>query len=333
MQDYYAVLGVPENASQDDIAKAYREKARQYHPDLNPDGADEFKKVAEAHETLNNPDKRRHYDLSRKGGHPGIPFRTPFGDDPFMNSFFRSSHRRRRQESHAAAQISFKEAISGCVTKVTVHQPKVCDICHGSGVRRTQRCEQCQGHGFLSMSQPPFQVQVPCGACRGTGNVPIELCTCDHGFSGTDTITADVEIPAGVHSGMTMRIQDKIGPDTDLLVHIQVQDHPYFTHEHDDLICTYPVSYHQLVLGDTIEVPGMNGKISVKIPAGTVAGSKVRIKGHGSPSIRTPGTTGDLYINLKLEMPADDEYKRLVEQLKEIEKKHTEPLLKKFEVV
>ena len=334
MQDYYAILGVPKNASKADIDAAYRLKAKELHPDVHPDdptAADKFKAVNQAYEVLGHPDKRRDYD-SPQPRMPQMP--QGFGGfGGFHNPFFRQRHphQQRPRDMQVGVDLGFMEAAKGCKKSIVLHRPVRCNQCNGSGVLSWDTCQACGGKGVIQISQPPFSVQVGCSDCQGQGKTPKQRCGCRNGYSDVVEDSVDIDVPAGIDADMHIRFQGKGENGGDVVAIVRIMPHEIFQRQGATLICEYPVSYSQLVLGDTVDVPGIDNKLSVKIPPGTAPGSRIRLRGQGIEDVTNPGTRGDYYVVLKLEMPKGDAaYETAVRGLVDQERKHIEPLLRKY---
>ena len=299
-QDYYKLLGVPRNAKAEDIKKAYRKLARQYHPGVNPGSADSegrFKQVSEAFEVLSDPKKRDIYDRygyyseqsaagSRSGGHSldltnldSADFRDLYSE-MFGNIRPRSSQVREQPATGSDIEhplsISFEQAMQGLTTKIEVDRNEVCEVCRGTGEDEGQ--------------------QVVCSVCTGSGIVPKR-----------ETIT--VSIPAGVDTGSRVRIPNKghagklSGQPGDLYIVTNVGEHPYLTRQGDNIYCTVPITVPEAALGAEIEVPTVEGKALLRIPPGTHSGQRFRLRERGAPSLRAGGVRGDQFVEVKITLP------------------------------
>ena len=345
-KDYYEVLGVPRNASEDDIRRAYRRKAMDYHPDRNkrPDAEEKFKEVNEAYQVLADDEKRGQYD---RFGHAGVGasaggargfdgfdgFRG-FGD--IFDSFFGDVAGRRRRGPQRGRDIEtkvglpFEEAAFGVEREVEVNRIEGCSQCSGSGSEpgtTPNTCATCRGMGQVRQSQQTmfgnFSQVAPCPACKGRGSIITNPCDACRGL-GTERRKRRiaVKIPAGVETGMQVRLTGEGdsspdgGPSGNLYLTMNVEPHPFFKREGDDLLYDLPVSFPQAALGADLEVPSLNGVETVKIPAGTQPATVFRIRGKGIPHVNG-GRKGDLLVSVKLEVPTsiDSQQRKLLEEL------------------
>ena len=336
-RDYYEVLGVDKSASADDIKKAYRKLAKQYHPDLNkdnPDAAEKFKEVGEAYSVLSDAEKKQRYD---QFGHAGVDgnggggFGGGFGGfdmgdlGDIFGSFFGggfgggSSRRNAPQKGRdirASIELTFEEAAFGAKKDVRVSRLENCETCNGSGAKagtQPETCSRCSGRGQVrSVQNTPFgqiQTNTTCPECRGKGKVIKERCTACQGAGKTrisDKIT--INIPAGVDDGQSVRVRSKGdagengGPNGDLYVAISIKRHPIFERDEYDVYVEAPISFVQATLGCELEVPTLDGKKTQTIPEGTQSGTKFRIKGVGIPYPNGSGR-GDQFVTVNVEIP------------------------------
>lgn len=361
-RDYYEVLGVPRNASVEEIKKAYRRLAMQWHPDRNPDNHKEseekFKEAAEAYSALSDPQKRAEYDHY---GHVGMPTAGFGGFDPAIFSefsdilgdffgfgdLFGTGSRRGRSHTQRGADlrfdltISFEEAAFGVKTRIKIPRTELCTVCNGSGAKPGTRpiaCRHCGGSGHLRYQQGFFSVSRTCGACSGTGTVIAEPCK---NCQGTGRVrvekTLGVNVPAGVDSESRLRIPGEGeagvhgGPPGDLYVVLHVQEHPFFQREDHHLICTIPISFTQAALGANVEVPTLEGTETLQIPEGTQTGARFRIRGKGIPYLNGHGR-GDLYVFIQAVTPTrlTKEQRKLLEQLDSLTRPDNRPVEKSF---
>jgi len=317
--DYYAVLGVSKEATQDEITKAYRKGAKTHHPDVNPgdpEAPKRFQEIQEAYDILSDQNKRAQYDarssgmfFRRRPDGDGSPFGNPFMD---MMSEVLSRNSFKGKNAHAKVDIDLREVMSGCTKTVAVKVRTKCEDCKGSGVASTQSCDQCNGSGFLVVNNAPFEFRQNCPGCKGTGRVnpqPCEACR-GMGAKGEHERSIDLRIPAGIESGMSIRIpgqgEESIndGSPGDLIVAVSVKPHPVFTRDGADLLMDVPVTYTQLALGGDLPILGLHGEeMVVKVPCGAQSHAKLKLKGRG---LAFPnGIVGDLYVTIKLETPKE----------------------------
>lgn len=338
-RDYYEVLGVQKSASEDEIKKAYRKLAKQYHPDLNPGDKNaeaKFKEVNEAYEVLSDKDKRTRYD---QFGHAGVdpnfgggagggsPFQgAGFDISDIFDSFFgggfgggrRANPNAPRQGSDVQANlaISFEEAAKGCKKNIEYQQIEVCDHCHGSGAEAgtsPKTCPNCNGTGQVRVSQrTPFgvvQSTQSCDRCHGSGKIIETPCkSCDGKGRVRRRKTLEVTVPAGIDDEQILNVSGKGnagingGPNGDLHVYISVRPHPIFQREGYNVHCEMPITFTQAALGADVEVPTLDGKVSYHVHEGTQPGDVFRLKGKGIQSLHSR-TRGDQYVRVTVEVP------------------------------
>jgi len=337
-KDYYAVLGLKKDASADQIKKAFRKLARQYHPDQNKDpGAEKrFKEVTEAHDVLSDPATRQEYDQARSmfgSGFRGGPRgggSTINLDDLFAGSGFggggigdlfggmwggapRGTARpaRRGSDVETEVRLSFREAATGAMLPVRLSSDTACQACHGTGARAgtTPRvCPSCQGSGMTARASGGFAVSEPCPACHGRGLMIDDPCpACRGSGQGQSDRTIQVRIPAGVLDGQRIRVKGQGGPggaggvSGDLFVVVHVNPDPLFSRQGEHLAITVPVTYAEAALGAEIGVPTLDGgQVRLKIPAGTRSGRTFRAKGKGI-ELKTGRT--DLLVTVQVQVP------------------------------
>jgi molecular chaperone DnaJ len=348
-KDLYTVLGVPKGASQDEIKKAYRKLAREYHPDKNPDDAAaeaRFKEIQTAYDVLSDPEKRKTYDrLGSADGRQrfdprGFDFGGDFniddlGDlgDLFGGIFGRGAGRQRSRAERGAdieaqVNLSFEESLKGIETKIPVDVETACSECGGSGAKpgtSPKVCPECRGRGVTSESQGLFALSHPCPRCRGNGTVIEDPCPRCQG-SGRERRTKrySVKIPAGVKDGTRIRLKGKGeaglagGPPGDLFVVTRVAESPVYKRRGSDLEVEVPVSLADAALGTQVEVPTPEGAVSLKVPAGSEHGKLLRIKGRGAPKLK--GGKGDVLARLKLDVPKklNKKQRELLEELRKV---------------
>jgi len=340
-RDYYEVLGVNKNATPEELKKAYRKLALQYHPDRNPgdkEAEEKFKEAAEAYEVLSNPEKRQRYDqfgfagMSGAGGNSGQGMSmddifSQFGDlfaDFGLGSFFsggfggsRSGRvaRERGSNIRVPLKLSLQDIEKGVKKKIKVKKDVVCEHCHGSGSEtgETETCPTCKGRGqVVQMMNSIFgqmQTASTCPHCGGTGKVIKNKCSHCNGqgiVKGEEVI--EIDIPAGVGEGMQLTLRGKggAGPHNgvngDLLVLIEEEAHPDFERDGNNLIYNLFISVTDAILGTEAEVPTVSGKVRVKIAPGTQSGKILRLRGKGLPNVNSYGS-GDLLVNVNVWIP------------------------------
>lgn len=341
-RDYYDVLGVDKDASTEDVKKAYRKLARQYHPDVNKaaDAESKFKEVQEAYEVLNDDQKRASYDRfghvdpnQGMGGGGGQDF-GGFGDifDMFFGGGGGGGRRnpnapQRGNDLQYSMSIEFKEAVFGKELDITIPRTESCDRCHGSGAKpgtKPETCTVCKGSGQQEVIQNTAFGRIVnrrvCSACNGQGQVVKDKCSECHGTGKLKKQRKiHVKIPGGVEDGSQLRVSGegesgtKGGPPGDLYIVIRVKTHEFFEREGDDIYCEVPLTFVQAALGDEIEIPTLTEKVKLKIPAGTQTGTHFRLKGKGVPRLRGYGQ-GDQHVKVVVVTPnnLDEEQKELL---------------------
>ena len=349
-RDYYEVLGLSKGASKDEIKKAYRKLARQYHPDVNNEpGADEkFKEISEAYEVLSDDEKKAHYD---QFGHVdpnqgfGGGFTSDFGGfggfEDIFSSFFGGGTRRtdpngprKGSDLEYTMTINFEEAAFGGEKEVQVTKEENCENCHGSGAKpgtSQETCSTCKGSGQVTIEQStPFGRIVnrrTCTTCKGSGKMIKEKCTVCRGRGRIDKkTTLKIKIPAGVDNGQQIRLAGKGeagmngGPAGDLYVAFRVKPHEIFVREDDDVYLDMPITFVQAALGSEIEVPTLEGKVMLKIPAGTQTGTKFRLRGKGIQNVHGRGK-GDQHVIVKVVVPKklSSKQKELLREFNEVD--------------
>ena len=358
-RDYYEVLGVSKGASEDEIKKAYKKLARKYHPDMNPgdkEAEEKFKEVNEANEVLSDPEKKARYDQfgfagvdpSYGAGGPGWGDGASgfdFGDlGDIFGSFFgggfgggsqqRRNGPQRGESIRASVSVSFTEAAFGCEKEITVERSEQCPTCKGNGCAAgttPEVCPTCHGTGSVQVRrQTPmgvFASTTPCSKCGGSGKIIHQPCPDCHGQGRIRKRRAiKVNIPAGIDDGQTISLRGQGhagkngGPNGDLLITIMVQPHEIFRREGTSVFCEAPITFAQAVLGGTLEIPTIDGKVKYEIPEGTQTGSVFRLRGKGIPSLNGRGR-GDQYVTVNIETP-----KNLNKEQKEALKKFSDLL-------
>ncbi len=356
-RDYYETLGVPKNASEEEIKKAYRKLAMKYHPDRNQgdaskDAEAKFKDAKEAYEMLSDAQKRAAYD---QFGHAGVdpnmrggpgPGQEGFGGfaeafgDIFGDIFGQQrggAGRGGRQvfrgsDLSYAMEVTLEEAANGKDAQIRIPTWDACDTCSGSGAKpgtQAKTCTTCNGQGAVQMRQGFFSVQQTCPTCRGSGKIIPEPCTVCHGQGKIKkTKTLEVKIPAGIDDGMRIRSAGNGepgtngGPPGDLYIEIRLKKHDIFERDGDDLHCAVPISFSTAALGGEIDVPTLAGKAAIDIPEGTQTGKQFRLRGKGVKGVRS-SYPGDLYCHITVETPV-----KLTEHQRKLMKEFDESLRK-----
>ncbi len=363
-KDYYEVLGVSKTASAADIKKAYRRLAMKHHPDRNPDNkeAEElFKQVKEAYEVLSDEQKRAVYDQyghealnaqmgGGAGGFGGFGAAGGFSDifgDVFEHIFTGGARqgggqgRSRAQQGNDlgyALELSLEQAAKGTTMEIQVPTLIACKTCSGSGAKKgstPKTCTTCDGHGQVRIQQGFFSIQQTCPDCRGEGKIISDPCADCHGQGRVrDRKTLSAKIPAGVDNGDRIRLGGEGeagfngGPAGDLYIQITVKEHPIFKRNENDLLCEVPISFACAALGGEVEVPTLEGKVSLKIPHETQSGKVFRLRGKGVKSVRGQGV-GDLLCTVLVEIPVNlsqeqiELLKNFQESLENDEKSHS----------
>jgi len=329
----YEAIGVPKNASQDEIKKAYRKLARQYHPDRNPDDKSaeaKFKEVQTAYDVLSDAEKRKQYDsfgngrVGGAGGPGGVPFDFNLQDfdiGDILGGIFSRGGRgagaqrqpQRGADLEATVNLSFEDSLKGIQTQIPVETEVGCHVCAGTGAQPGTVpviCPECNGRGVKAESQGLFSLSQPCPRCRGNGTVIEKPCDNCHGL-GRERRTKrySVKIPAGVKDGTRIQLKGKGepglggGPGGDLYVVSRVAESPTYRRRGvADLLVEVPVSFPTAALGGRVDVPTPDGPVSLKIPAGSEDGKLLKIKGRGAPKLKGGGK-GDLLARVKIDVP------------------------------
>ena len=335
-RDYYEVLGVSRGANDEEIKKAYRRLAVKLHPDKNPgdkSAEEKFKELSEAYEALSDPQKRAAYDQyghaafdpRARAGRAGFGggfhdpfeiFREVFGGSSIFENFFGSgpdpTQPQRGDDLRYDFEITLEEAALGCVKEIAVSKLDRCDTCKGSGMEpgsKIRTCSTCGGRGQVLTSRGIFSIAQTCPHCRGAGRIVEKPCKACQGEGKRERHSKiKLHIPAGVDTGSRLRSAgngeagSRGGPPGDLYVVLHVKAHEIFQREEDDLLCEVPVSFVQAALGAEIEVPTLDGRATIKIPAGTQPGTTLRIKGKGVKNLHGHGH-GDLHVRIQVEVP------------------------------
>lgn len=354
-RDYYEILGVNRNATDNDLKASYRKLALKYHPDRNPDdqeAEEKFKEAAEAYEVLHDANKRAIYDQYGHAGLEGTGFSgfggfedifSSFGDI-FEDFFGFGTRRRSRSRAQRGADLrydltlSFMDAAFGTETEIKVEKREVCPECNGSRCApgtSPETCRQCGGVGQVSRNQGFFTVRTTCHVCRGEGQAVTHPCpNCRGAGQVMVSKKVSVKIPAGVDGGSRLRLTSEGeaglhgGPPGDLYVFIYVEPHDLFQRRETDIICRIPISFVQAALGDKISVPTLNGNKELRIPKGTQPGDVLSFSGQGIPSLRT-GKRGDQLMQIDIKTPTSLNKKQEA-LLKEFAKLESNKLSKKL---
>ena len=336
-RDYYEVLGASKNASEADLKKAYRRAAQKHHPDRNPDDAtaeEKFKECQEAWDVLGDPQKRAAYD---QFGHAGVDpsmgggfgggagaagaggFSDIFGDvfgDIFGGARGGGGGQRvyRGSDLRYNLELSLEDAVAGTEVKIRVPTLVQCGTCDGSGARKGSKpvpCTTCDGHGQVRMQQGFFSLQQTCPHCQGSGTIISDPCPDCRGKGRVqEHKTLSVKVPAGVDNGDRIRLAgegeagESGGPPGDLYVQIRVKEHPIFQRDENNLYCEVPIGFTTAALGGELEVPTLNGRVNLKIPAETQTGKMFRMRGKGVKPVRG-GPVGDLICRVSVETPVN----------------------------
>lgn len=341
-RDYYEVLGVAKNATDQELKRAYRQLAKKYHPDANPgnkDAEEKFKEASEAYAVLSDEDKRRKYDqfghAAFEGtgtGYENMDFSDIFGDlfggmgmggfggfaDIFGGGRTRNPNAPAKgQNMQTRLRISFREAAFGCKKPLEIWVYDTCPTCHGNGAKpgtKIDKCSACGGQGRQRVQQQTLfgtmMSERTCQSCGGSGQVIREKCTQCSG-SGRIRVkkTYEVSIPAGIDHGQSIRMSEKGeagingGPNGDLYITISVDNDPVFSREGYDLYTSVPISYAQAALGDELIIDTLEGQATYKISPGTQPGTRFRLKGKGIPYLQSDTQRGDLYVTVMVEVP------------------------------
>ncbi|WP_005037832.1 molecular chaperone DnaJ [Holophaga foetida] len=344
--DYYKTLGLPRNASDEDIKKAYRKLARKYHPDLNPGNKEaegRFKEVSEANDVLSDPEKRQNYDQfgdpngpTHQGG-SGFGGFGGFGGGSFEDLFqgFTGGGRPRRagpkpgEDLQHTVRISFQDAFRGTKLPLNITRTETCRGCQGSGespAGSRSTCGVCHGRGYLEQGGGFFRSKVECDACGGTGRKAPACPECQGRGRNPKRDSITIAIPSGVEDGTRLRVSGKGesgrrgGGPGDLYIQIQVEPDPRFERKGPNLYLKLPITFAEAALGAKVEVPTPEEPATIKIPPGTQSGSKLRLKGRGMPIPKHADQRGDLFAEIQVVTPIlqDERSKELMRELGEI---------------
>ena len=346
-RDYYEVLEVGREASEEDIRKAFRKKALEFHPDRNkdPNAPEQFKEVNEAYQVLTDPERRRQYDrfghagVGSGSGHGGQGFEGSdlfggFGD--VFDAFFGAGPRARTRAAQgrdleAAMRVTFEEAVFGADKEIEVTRTEKCARCDGNRSEpghQAETCSNCKGTGRVRRAQRSvfgqFVTEAACNVCNGAGQTVLHPCTqCKGKGVKRTTRKIQVAVPAGVPHGSTLNVRgqgdsgERGGPPGDLYVNIRVQTHQFFSREENDIHYTLDLSFPQAALGAEIEVPTLDGSENLKVPAGTQSDTQFRLKGKGVPHLGRTKRRGDEIVTVRVETPdkLTQRQKELLEEL------------------
>jgi len=356
MKDYYAILGVERNASFEEIKKAYRKLALEYHPDRNssPEAEEKFKEISEAYAVLSDPDKRRKYDA---GGFEAseIDFEDLFGGfGSIFEMFFGGGRQRQRREDRYSPRrgsdlqytltITLEESFKGTVKEIEIEKYDNCENCKGSGMAPNSKiatCPSCRGRGYVVYQQGFFTMKTACNRCNGKGSIITEPCPyCGGKGRVVKRKTVKVKIPAGIDAGDTLRIPSEGeaglngGENGDLYVVIDIKEDSTFKRQGKDLFVEIPITFSQAALGDAVKIKYFGEEVELKIPAGIQSGDLIEVKGKGFPEVGS-GKRGSLFVKTILKTPKkiSGEMKKLFEKLAELEKKEQSSLWNKLKNV
>ncbi|MFN8392201.1 MAG: molecular chaperone DnaJ [Bdellovibrionota bacterium] len=355
-RDYYEVLGVPRDATQDQVKKAYRQLALKLHPDRNPGNKEYeelFKEATEAYQIISNEENRAKYDrfghaaFAQGAGFDGFSDFGSFAEEIFgdlFGAFFgqtasggRGGAKRKRsgRDLRYNLTITLEEAANGVEKKIKVRKPVPCEACKATGSRdgsTPSRCKQCGGSGQVKLQQGFFSISRPCSICRGSGSFIADPCpSCGGSGAGQKEKELSVQIPAGIDTGQQLKLRGE-GEELangaapgDLYVEITIEPHKVFKRQDTEIICEVPVTYAQAVLGADVEVPTLSGPIMMKIPAGSETGKLFRLRGKGIVDLRT-GRVGDQHVRTYIYVPqsVSPRERQLLEELASVEGKPKE---------
>lgn len=353
-RDYYDILGVNKDASQEEIRRAYRSLAKKYHPDVSKEtnAENKFKEVQEAYDVLGSEEKRKNYDMFGKAGANGDFSSGGFGDfggfggfSDIFDSFFGGGQRtkdpnapRRGRDIERPITINFMEAVLGTKKDLKLEVEEDCHVCGGTGaenLKDIETCRTCNGHGYVDVEQRTIfgsvRSQQTCRTCGGTGKTIKNKCTNCRG-TGREKVLKNVtvNVPAGIDNNMNLRMTgygeggSNGGDNGDLYLRFRVIPHKLFARKNDDILLTVPISFAQAALGDKVEIPTIYGDVNLTIPSGTQPGTVLKLRGKGVKQVN--GTRkGDQLVTLKVEIPKNltEEQKKAIQNFSKLEDKQT----------
>jgi molecular chaperone DnaJ len=353
VMDFYIVLGLERGATLNDIKRAYRRLARKHHPDINPGdrmAEAKFRQIAQAYETLSDPERRRHYDTTGRAvadddvatfGFDGFDFTVTVGGQqaPTFGDLFADVLQQREARRHAGGPergvdlhhtltLEFAEAMRGGQRNLTVTRQEQCRSCHGRGRLSVveSRCTHCHGTGIVKTTRGHMVFSKPCAHCGGSGSVGQALCpACGGQQVQTRSEPLTINVPPGLADGARIRVPGKGhagrngGEPGDLYISVEVKPHPTFARDGDDLFVTVPIAIHEAALGAKLEVPTLDGPARLRVPPGTQSGQRFRLRERGAPSPRD-GRRGDLVVEVRLLLPKllDERSKELLREFGKI---------------
>lgn len=342
VKDYYKILGVDRNATEEEVKRAYRRLARKYHPDLNPgnkEAEEKFKEINEAYSVLIDPEKRMQYDRGETFKFEGFDFGKANFRDIFdfdfadiFSDLFGQGRRDVPQKGNdilIKITLNLEEAYKGVIKSINFSRRINCTQCGGAGGTEMRNCLQCNGRGVIKTSRGFFAIQEICPSCKGTGKIISKRCT-DCGGTGftTKTETLNVKIPAGVDNGSRVKVRGMGeagthgGPSGDLIIEIILKDHPLFRRDGNDIYLVIPITFGEAVSGTKIEIPTLDGKTVMTIPSGTQSEQKFKLKGKGFP--KPGGGHGDMYVTVHIVVPekVSDKDMELIKKIESLYKEN-----------
>ncbi len=358
-RDYYEILGIGREASDQDLKSAYRKLAHQFHPDKNPgnkEAEERFKEASEAYAVLSDSEKRARYDRFGHvngqnpfegfgfGGAAGATINDIFGDifGEMFGAGRRTRSRPRGADLRYHLEIAFEDAAFGTTARIQIPRPKRCETCQGSGAKPgtgPRTCPTCGGAGEVRLTQGYFTIARTCHQCGGAGRVIVDKCgDCAGAGMRREDATVEVKVPPGVDTGTRLKLAGEGEPAPqpgavpgDLYVVVQVREHPIFRREDVEVICDMPVQFTQAALGAQIDVPTLDGPMKLKIPAGTQSGKIFRLRGKGIPSL-SGGGRGDQHVRVHVETPShlSKEQRELLERFAALSGEQTNPATRSF---